>query len=179
MNGQGDMSLGQLNVKNMKQIKLTQGKIALVDDSDYVELSKYKWYASKYKNIWYAERMDKLPSGKRCVIRMHRQIFRLIYKDNKYVDHRNHNGLDNQKNNLRVCMQAQNCYNKRHQNSKTSEFKGVSWCNVKMRWRASITYKNKHKFLGYFDLEAGAALAYNKAAKNYFGEFAYLNKVQK
>ena len=163
----------------MKQIKLTQGKVALVDDSDYEELSKYKWYASRYKNIWYAERMGKLVSGKKCVIRMHRQILNLTYKDNKYVDHRNHNGLDNQKNNLRVCSQAQNCYSKRHQNSKTSVFKGVSLCNKKRRWRASITYKNKHKFLGYFDIEIDAAKAYNEAAKEYFGEFAYLNTFEK
>lgn len=162
----------------MKQIKLTQGKVALVDDADYEELSEYKWYASKYKNIWYAERMGRTSWGKRYVIRMHRQILGLNYKDNNYVDHWNHNGLDNRRQNLRVCTQTQNCYNKRHQHQKSSGFQGVSWCDRQLQWRASITYKNSHKFLGYFDFEEEAAKAYNKAAEESFGEFASLNNME-
>ena len=154
----------------MKQIELTQNKVTLVDDADYEELSKYKWYAVCYKKIWYAERMEK-----RKVIRMHRQILGLGYKDGKYVDHKNHNGLDNRRHNLRICTQTQNCYNKRHQESKSSGFQGVSWCNRRLQWRACITYKNRQKFLGYFDFEELAANAYNIAAQQFFGEFACLN----
>jgi len=161
----------------MKRIELTQGQFALVDDADYKEISKYKWYAVRYKKIWYAERMGRTPFGRRYVIRMHRQILGLAYKDSNYIDHRNHNGLDNQRINLRVCTQSQNCYNKRHQESKTSSFQGVSWCNKRLQWRACITYKNKQTFLGYFDFEENAAEAYNKAAKKCFGEFACLNQL--
>jgi len=171
------MSLGKLNAKSMKRIELTQGKIALVDDCDFDTISKYKWYAVHYKKIWYAERMSTLPSGRRCTIRMHRQILGLSYKDGNYVDHINHNGLDNRKNNLRICTQTYNCYNKRHQESKSSSFQGVSWCNKRRRWRACITYKNKQKFLGYFDVEKDAAEAYNIAAEKCFGAFASLNQL--
>jgi hypothetical protein len=162
----------------MKQIKLTQGKVALVDDSDFEKIANYKWYASKYKKIWYAERTGRTPSGRRYTIRMHRQILGLQYRDGFQIDHRNRNGLDNQRINLRVCTQTENCYNKKHQESKSSTFQGVSWCNTRFQWRACITYKNKQKFLGYFDFEEDAAEVYNIAAEKCFGEFASLNRLE-
>jgi hypothetical protein len=161
----------------MRRIKLTQGKYAFVDDTDYVSLSNYNWHASFYKGVWYAERSSKKDEGKRHTIRMHRQIMTLKRKDGRCVDHKDGNGLNNQRFNLRMCNHSENNRNKVRFTKGTSVFKGVCWCNTRYIWRAYITYRGIHHFLGYFDLEMDAAKAYNKAARHYFGEYACLNQV--
>jgi hypothetical protein len=98
----------------MKEIKLTTGQTALVDDEDFEEVNKYKWYAKKNANgtlyaiteIWHGRKS--VPRKTR--IRMHRLIMKPA--DNMKVDHKNHNGLDNRKDNLRVCTTAENTRNK-------------------------------------------------------------------
>lgn len=93
------------------------------------------------------------------------------------VDHIDGNGLNNRRNNLRVCKNRQNvCYSvSRHGASK---FKGVSKSNTRLNpWRAYIAPNRRQISLGFFKTEIEAALAYNKAALKYFGEFALLNDV--
>ena len=163
----------------MKKIKLTQGQFALVDDVDYEELSKYKWQANYFKHInsFYATRHTPARKGKHYVIYMHRQILGLERGDGKQGDHKDHNTLDNRRENLRVCTRQQNEMNRKPNQDTTSQFKGVCWDKAKRRWRALIYLNGVSKHLGFFNEEKEAALAYNIAAKKYFGNFAYLNNI--
>jgi len=153
-----------------KLIPLTQDKFAIVDADDYDRLNKYKWYASKKRRNYYAKRRG--PHG---IVAMHRVI--LNAPRGLVVDHINHNGLDNRKENLRLCTVAQNCRNARPCNkpNQWSKYKGVTFHKRKNRFMAAIRYNRKKYFLGYFKNETDAAKAYDKAAKKFFGEFAYLN----
>ena len=93
------------------------------------------------------------------------------------IDHINDNGLDNRRSNLRICSQSQNLMNCRKPKTLfSSKYKGVSWVQKHKRWKVSIAFKGKRKYIGHFLSEIDAAKAYNKAAEKYFGEFARLNK---
>ncbi|MHA2067868.1 MAG: HNH endonuclease, partial [Candidatus Thorarchaeota archaeon] len=149
-------------------------KYAIVDPDDYDRLSKYKWYATRSEHTFYARRTD-LTGRKRRIIRMHREIIKV--PDGMFVDHINHNGLDNRKANLRLATRAQNNYNRRRFRSpgSNSKFKGVSWSRYRNLWRARIGVNGKRKNIGYFQSQIEAAKAYDKAAKKYHKEFAVLN----
>ncbi len=154
----------------MKEIGLTQGQVALVDDEDYDYLMQWKWYAqgSKKSNYFYAVRNEAKDK-----ILMHRVILDLNDKS-KTADHKNHNTLDNQKQNLRIASVAQNSCN-RISLHKSSKFLGVNKTKVRNTWRASITKNYTTKYLGSFKTEEQAALAYDMAAKAIHGEYANLN----
>ncbi len=156
----------------MKEIPLTQGKVALVDDADYPELSKYKWCAQHTEARWYAIRFDVGRMG-RCRIPMHRAI--LNAPSGLEVDHRNHNGLDNRRANLRLATKAENQRNRNKPATNTSGYKGVSWHKGHNRWQAQIRHDGRARFLGYFDTPEQAARAYDSAAIETFGEFALPN----
>ena len=157
----------------VKQIPLTQGKFAIVDDADCQWLNQFKWCAYKGNSTYYAIRGD----GKRNTIRMHREI--LNSPKGLCTDHRNGNGLDNRRKNLRVCTNAENLQNQTKRARCTSKYKGVTTYSVvkhrKRPWLAQITFNNKHINIGYFASEESAARAYDIAAKKYHGEFARLN----
>ena len=159
-----------------KEIPLTQGKIALVDDEDYERVNQYKWCAVRYGDNFYANRnggkAGKL--NRTFIVKMHREV--LGDPADMIVDHINHNGLDNRKANLRIVTKEQNLWNSRKNISYgTSIYKGVTFFKRDNRWRAYITYKKKHIFIGSFPDEQAAAKAYDEKAKQLFGEFAYLN----
>jgi hypothetical protein len=162
-----------LTMKN-SLIPLTQGKFAIVDDDDFNNLIKNNWHAHKHGQYFYARRSGKCIKGKRKMIFMAREILGLVHGDKKYVDHINHDTLDNRKANLRVCTSAENSYNritKKH----TSKYKGVRWQKRSKKWAAQIQYNHKIIHLGYFFDETTAARAYDFAALKYFGGFANLN----
>lgn len=152
----------------MKTIPLTRGKIALVDDLDFEELSKYKWHAVWDGYNWYAAH------GHKC-IKMHRVILGLKSGDGKLTDHKNSNSLDNRRCNLRFCTNAENLRNSNKYKGNTSGFKGVSWHKLIRKWLSRLCYNYKIIHLGYFDSKIEAAYAYDRAAIKYFGEFAKLN----
>lgn len=157
----------------MKKIPLTQGKFALVDDADYVKLSKFKWSARKAPDTFYATRAARVGPGRQKIVRMHQVILRL--RDGDLPDHKDGNGLNNQRHNLRRSDKHTNTFNRRKRTRASSKYKGVGWHTRLGRWRARIMYSGKSYFLGHFGSAVSAARAYDKAAKRYFGRFAYLN----
>lgn len=148
----------------MKKIKLTKGMVALVDDEDFERINSFKWCVGKTSFHHYAMRRD----GKKTLF-MHRFI--VDAPKGLLVDHINRNGLDNRKENLRVCTAQQNRRNGGLSKLNTSGYKGVSWNKGIHKWSAYITANYKRIHLGYFDDKTEAARAYNNAAKQYFKEF--------
>lgn len=150
-------------------IPLTQGKKAIVDAEDWLELSHYRWQATtKGGKTWYAKRRD-IATGKQ--ISMHRQITGALPGED--VDHLNADGLDNQRSNLRRCSHQENTARRRKLKPSTSAYKGVTKGGY--RWRAQLFPRGKHIDLGYFKDEVEAAKAYDAEARKHYGEFALLN----
>lgn len=160
-----------MNKLSIMAIPLTRDLYALVDGEDYEQLAKHKWYAIKSGKTFYAARHTSRKLGKRRQIRMHREILNI--PEGMECDHRSHNGLDNRKKSLRICTHQQNQHNRRLEVGRTSQYKGVQQCNGK--WRATIRINKQPIHLGYFSSEAEAAKAYDKKAKELFGEFALTN----
>jgi hypothetical protein len=158
----------------MREIELTQGKAAIVDDGDYAALSRSKWQAKRGKaGAWYARRtVGKWPFQR--VMWMHRAIMEMHGVDiaGLEVDHRNGDGLDNRFENLRVATHAQNVQNQRVRADNTSGLKGVSWDSRHDRWAAGIEVGGVHRHLGYFVNKAEAGAAYRRAARELHGDFA-------
>jgi AP2 domain-containing protein/HNH endonuclease len=159
----------------MKEIPLTQGKVAIVDDSDYAELMKYKWCAHRKKNAWYAVRAI-YPGGKYRTVLMHQQLLGFPARDGLQVDHKNGDGLDNRRDNLRPATRAQQRRSFRTKSPlASSKYRGVTWDVRNNRWKAAIKFQYRSRNLGHFDFEETAARAYDAAAKELFGDFAQLN----
>jgi len=155
----------------MKEIKLTQGKITLVDDADFEWLNQWKWLAFKGLNTFYAARK---PYKATKLLFIHREL--LCLTDPKiYTDHIDLNGLNNQRNNLRKATASQNCSNRIATKNSYSKYLGVTFKKQTGRWCAGIEKFGKSIHLGYFDKEEDAAEAYNLAAVIHHGEFARLN----
>jgi hypothetical protein len=154
----------------MKKIPLRgkyKGMFAIVDDDDYDRLSCLKWYGHQSGKLIYVANVQK---GK--TILMHRDI--LGSEKGLDTDHINGNPLDNRKKNLRRCSRQQNLWNRRYDTGK-SKFRGV--CHKGNRWIAQITKDGKTIRVGSFLEEKDAAIAWNKAAEEFYGEYAYVNNV--
>lgn len=145
-------------------IAIGKGLHVTVDVEDFEWLSARRW-----KRLGgYAGRSA---SGRACY--MHRLI--LNATGEQRVDHINGNPFDNRRANLRFATQQENIHNATGRKVSTSRHKGVSWFSRVGIWQAQITSDGKHRHLGYFKSETAAAAAYNKAALEAFGEYAYLN----
>lgn len=156
----------------MKSIQLTKGLLALVDDDVYEELSRFNWYAAASGETFYAVRH--IGTGNRNVARMHRQILG-IDSPSIEVDHRDGNGLNNQRHNLRIANKTQNQHNRGRQRNNSTGFKGVTFSKRDKCWMAYIKLSGRQRHLGNFDDPRMAALAYDEAARKHFGEFARTN----
>lgn len=162
----------------MKKIPLTQGRFTLVDDADYEQLNKQRWYAYQDRNTWYA-RSNSLPvNDKKFSVLMHRVILGLQHGDKRQCDHIDGDGLNNQQSNLRICNHKQNQHNRRQLVTGRSKYKGVAWNGQSGRWAAQIRCHPDHIYIGLFDTEEAAAEAYNEKAKELHGEYAYLNDLE-
>lgn len=161
----------------MKQIELTQGQYALVDDADYDWLTQWKWCVAKQYSGYYAVRNFLLKNGKRSMISMHRQILGLKQGDKRQGDHKDRNTLNNCRNNIRICTNQENSMNQKVLSNCSSRFKGICWHKMAKKWQAQIMINGKFKYLGLYNSEIEAAQVYNKAAIKYHGEFACLNLI--
>lgn len=139
----------------------------IVDDDAFVWASQMNWTIDRSGNTFYARNVKG---------RLHRLVMG-ITDPMVLIDHKNGNGLDNRKSNLRRCSVAENNRNCIKEPGKTSSFKGVSWKSSRKKWQAQIKVNGIVKYLGLFDNERNGAIAYNEAAQKYHGDFALLNQI--
>ncbi len=150
----------------MKFIPLTQGKFAIVDDEDYDQMSLYKWHAKAN------------PSGKTFyAVRLQKRSTQSIYMHNEVmgglgIDHRNANGLDNQKGNLRFATRSQNNSNRRMFKNNTTGAKGVDFVKESNKYRARIQSNGRSIYLGAYKTLGEASRVYSESAERIHGEFA-------
>lgn len=143
----------------------------MIDEDDLEKISSYKWHLNicdKTKKY-----VSSTKNGKTFL--MHRVI--LNAKKDEYIDHINGNGLDNRKENLRICTNQQNSFNSRLRKNNTSGYKGVEKDKKTGKWRSYINF-NKKIHLGQYLTKKEAALVYNNKAKELFGEFAFINNLK-
>ena len=158
----------------MREIPLTRGYVAIVDDEDYERVARFKWQVKTEtadSQTCYAQRNQ--PRPRRKTEFLHRVVMR-VTNPSQHVDHINGNGLDCRKENLRIATISQNARNTRKRGTFTSRFKGVSRFRG-IRWQAQIRLQNKNTHLGVYTDEVEAARVYDAAARANYGEFARLN----
>lgn len=150
-------------------IPLTRGKVAVIDFDDFEKVRPFSWQAAKNGHRWYARAAR---GGK--TIYMHRHLLGLSGKTRP--DHKDGNGLNNRRRNLRVCSPAQNAQAfQKKRSGTTSQYRGVFWDRHNAHWGARIEKNYKKYFLGCFSKEMDAARAYDAKARELFGEFASPN----
>jgi hypothetical protein len=157
-------------------IPLTKGKFAIVDPDDFLWLSKFKWHVVEQYDYFYACRRPSVGEFRTSrSVWMNREI--LNAPTGLLVDHRNHNTLDNRRENLRLATYVENGRNRRKlpRKNKSSKYKGVTFYKKRNLWRAVICTNGRSIQLGEFKSELEAAKAYDEAAMKYFKEFACLN----
>ncbi|MFA5452894.1 MAG: HNH endonuclease [Candidatus Methanomethylophilaceae archaeon] len=168
------------------KIELTRGLVTQVD-TEFDFLDQYKWYALKVNTNanfqYYAVRKISI-NRVQSIMYLHRAIIEIKLGRPllriEQIDHVNHDGLRNTLDNLRIVTSQQNKMNQRRQNRYTySQFKGVTYCKNRSKWKAQIQKDGKNMHLGCFVSEKDAAHAYDTAAKLYFGEYACLNFTEK
>lgn len=163
----------------MREISLSRGLVAVIDDRFYDEISKYSWSAKPSPYSFYAVRSEHytLADGRRRCrhTQMHRSILELSgVAPGRRVDHRDGNGLNNQLSNLRPADAAKNNYNSRLRKDNSSGYKGVRLTR-NGNWEARIRHNRRLISLGRFVSPELAAVAYDRAAIELFGDFALTN----
>ena len=159
----------------MRLIPLTQGYAALVSDKDYSRVAQFNWQV-EIKEKPYAGRNVRKEDGRKTRQALHCFILG-INDPATEIDHRDGNGLNCQRGNLRRCNRQQNGSSLRLSKRNTSGFKGVYWHKRAQKWMAYINPNRLRIHLGLFTDKIEAAKAYNTAARKYFGKFAKLNEV--
>lgn len=152
------------------KLKLNKNKYTLIDKEDFDKVSQFNWFFNgkhAYRTVQ--------KNYKSKTIYLHRFITNC--PKGKTVDHINGDGLDNRKENFRICSQKNNSYNAKICKRNKSGFKGVSWIKSRKKWYVSIEKNGYSMSLGLFLDKEEAALAYNKYAKKYFGQYARLNNI--
>jgi hypothetical protein len=163
----------------MKRIPLTKGKEALADDQDYEYLMQWKWYPARSgsHNKLYARRNLPRADQRHGSCKMHKIVAERMGLPDCCIDHKDGNGLNNQRSNLRPATNAQNLWNRAKQKNNTSGYKGVSWDASRGKWMAQLKCQGRKVLHRRFADKIEAAQAYNETALKYFGEFAVLNLV--
>ena len=155
----------------MKRVPLTQGYESVVDDADYeLVMAVGPWCAAVRPRNVYAARCIRCADD-----RWSTQLLHTFLTGWPETDHRDHDGLNNRRENLRPATRNQNNANHRLRLSSASGFKGVTWHKRAGRWRAQITSEYRNIYLGLFGSAEEAARAYDVAALAMWGDFAHLN----
>lgn len=149
-----------------KEIPLTQGLVALVDEADYERVSAHKWFAKENRSSFYATMTHRIPDGRTLSVYMHR--FLLQAPPGYVVDHIDGNGLNNTRANIRVANHSQNASKMKKTKVGKSGFKGVR-AEPSGRFVATICKQYKARHIGTFDTAEEAARAYDRAAVELFG----------
>ena len=167
---------------SIREIPLTQGKIAIVDVKDYEWLNQWKWYAHKKNDdsTYYARRRGTLSNGKRITVFMHREILTLTYRDGRIPDHKDHNGLNNRRDNLRIVSPSLNRHNSKLLRNNTSGYRGVDPVtyikkNGTRNWRVRISFEGKRMSGKSYSNILDAAAAYDLIAIKLWGPNIPLN----
>lgn len=157
-----------------KLISLSMGRVAIVDAEDYEWLSKHRWFCHKQiDGRLYAQRQGLHRRAKKII--MHIEI--MNPPPGLLVDHKDGNGLNNRRSNLRLATYSQNSMNARVNKNSKSGYKGVTLHKDTGKWTANIRYGGRQRYLGLFTTKEEAAEAYNRAAREHHGEFAFINKI--
>ena len=156
----------------MREIPLSSGFVALVDDEDYERVAQYPWFRDPNRNTTYAKTRQIPGRGKTA---MHRFI--LDAPPDLQVDHINGDGLDNRRSNLRLCTHAENRRNRANSQIPKSGYRGVAMLNTKqgIRYRPGIYHNGKRIYFGSYRCPIEAARARDEMARQIYGEFAVLN----
>jgi hypothetical protein len=157
-------------VDERARIPLTHGHFTTIDTADYDLANRYLWCAHKDRNTFYAITNIRRSDGGWTHLKLH-----TLLAGYNETDHRDGNGLNNTRANMRDASTSQNGANKVKRTGTTSRFKGVSWNKQVGKWRVCIRIDGKVKHLGYYTDEVSAALAYDAAARKYHGEFGRYN----
>lgn len=157
----------------MKRIPLSRGKFALVDDCDFDELSKHRWFFATAGYAWRTLKISECPHSYGKLLYMHRSI--LNAQKGQEVDHINGDKLDNRRDNIRIASSRQNKLNKPKPRHNTSGVRGVNWNKGRRRWVARISVAvGQSKTIGYFRDKAAACAARSAAETKHYGEFNYV-----
>jgi hypothetical protein len=167
--------------QSIRLIPLTQGQNAIVDVSDYEWLNQWNWFAlwTPCTKSFYAARNGH-KSDTKDFIYMAPEI--LVCSSGELADHRNHNTLDNRRQNLRKATYSQSLHNRRMRSDNATGFKGIrfhKYDNRRKKYSASITTDGKTIGLGYFNTPKEAHEAYVNASIEFHGEFAYVQSIKK
>ena len=158
---------------SFRRIPLGEDKFTIVDQQDFYRFNNFNWCCEEDGWNTYAVRIAGVPKKKIKILSLHREI--MNHPKGFLVDHRNNNGLDNRRENLRKATKSQNVCNRRKKANTTSKFIGVHFAKRNGLWASYITHRRKQIWLGYFKSEVEAARVRDIAAKKYHGEFARLN----
>jgi hypothetical protein len=156
-----------------RKIYLGQDEYTIVEPVDYYEFGKFNWIFIRCDKKPYAVSEFKIGRVKTKRMYLHRAIMRAPKR--KLVDHRNGDGLDNRRANLRLATHAQNAKNRKKRKNASSRFIGVYLEKRTGRWQTKIYFRGKPISLGCFDSQIDAAKAYDEAARKYHKDFARLN----